>query len=189
MARDLLQLSDGKITLRPARLEQLDVVYEAIRESLPELHAALTWATLDYGHGHAEEFLRHAVQAWDDGSEYTFYVFDARTERLLGGCGLNYVDPPFRRCNLGYWCRTSETGRGVTTAATKLLARWALEAKGFERIEIVVETHNQASQRVAVKAGAQFEGIARRRVRLHDQQLDGAVFSFTTIDLARIVQT
>lgn len=183
MSSELLQLSDGAIKIRQVCVDQLDQVYEAIRQSLPELHAALTWATPDYGRGHAEEFLRHAVRAWEQGTEYTFYTFDDRTDRLLGGCGLNYIDPPFRRCNLGYWCRTGETGRGVTTAATKLLARWALEEKGFERVEIVVELHNEASQRVARKAGAQFEGVARRRVRLHDQQLDGAVFSLTTMEL------
>ncbi len=186
MSSERLQLSDGAVTIRQVGLDQLDQVYEAIRESLPELHATLTWATLDYGRTHAEEFLRHAVQAWVQETEFTFYTFDAQTDRLLGGCGLNYLDAPFRRCNLGYWCRTSETGRGATTAATKLLARWALEEKGFERVEIVVELHNEASQRVARKAGAQWEGVARRRVRLQDQQLDGAVYSLTRLELASL---
>lgn len=185
MSTSLLELTDGRIVLRQATLDQLDAICEAIAESLPALHRTLTWAVSDYGREHASQFLRYAVQAWQDDREFTFYIFDATGRRLLGGCGLNYVDPPFKRCNLGYWVRTSAAGNGVATAATRLLARWALEVKGFERIEIVAELSNEASRRVAQKAGAQFEGIARRRVRLHDAQLDGAVFSLVRSDLAQ----
>ena len=64
------------------------------------------------------------------------------------------------------------------------MARWALAELELERIEIVAATGNIASQRVALRAGATREGIARRRLRIGDEQRDAVVFSLVPGDLA-----
>ena len=46
--------------------------------------------------------------------------------------------------NLGYWVRTDATRRGIATAATRRLARWAFEALGLRRVEIVIAPGNAA---------------------------------------------
>jgi len=101
----------------------------------------------------------------------------ALLKEFLGGCGLNYLDRFNRRANLGYWVRASETGRGVATRAVRLLIDWAARETDLDRLEIVVALDNNASLRVAEKAGAVREGVLRHRLWIHGVAHDAAVFS------------
>ncbi|MBI4220354.1 MAG: GNAT family N-acetyltransferase, partial [Chloroflexi bacterium] len=110
-------------------------------------------------------------------------ITDARTGQFLGGCGLNGLDPTNRRANLFYWVRSSATGRGVATAAVKLLARYGFERMELLRIEILVEVGNDASKRVAEKSGARFEGTLRNRLYHQGRVRDSYLFSLILSDL------
>jgi RimJ/RimL family protein N-acetyltransferase len=63
------------------------------------------------------------------------------------------------------------------------LAKFGFEELQLERIEIVAAVGNKASERVAEKAGAVREGIARRRLRVHGVQHDAICFSLIPEDL------
>ncbi|MGL5096173.1 MAG: GNAT family N-acetyltransferase, partial [Planctomycetia bacterium] len=56
-------------------------------------------------------------------------------------------------------------------------AAWAFAETNLVRLEIVAAVDNHASRRVAEKAGAVFEGIARRRLLVHGASHDAAVYS------------
>lgn len=66
---------------------------------------------------------------------------------------------------LAYWMVPAARGRGLCTKAAQLLSRWAFDA-GFHRIGLEYSPANQASCRVAVKAGFLAEGT-RRGSALH----------------------
>src|SRR4030042_853957 len=141
--RKKLELTDGRIVLRPNRKEYIEATYKAIRESLAELSPWLPFAHKDYAIKETREWLKKRPGEWKKGTSYDFAIFDAKDEIYLGGCGINDIDKVYRKANLGYWVRTSRTGRGVATAATLLLAKWAFEELKLNRIEIVVATDNQ----------------------------------------------
>jgi RimJ/RimL family protein N-acetyltransferase len=61
----------------------------------------------------------------------------------------------------GYWVKREARGRGVATAALRLMAAFAFERVGVERLELMAETPNVASQRLAEKLGFRREGVAR----------------------------
>ena len=103
--------------------------------------------------------------------------------RFAGATGLNQFDPIARRANLGYWFRTSSTGRGYATESVLAVARFGFTTLELERIEIVAAVGNLRSQRVATCAGATREGIARRRLRVGDVQHDAVVFSLVREDI------
>jgi ribosomal-protein-alanine N-acetyltransferase len=84
--------------------------------------------------------------------------------RCVGFGLINQVNEFHRFANLGYWVRTGETGKGVATEVTRLLADFGFHTLNLERIELVIEVSNVASQRVAEKAGAVREGLLRRRL-------------------------
>jgi RimJ/RimL family protein N-acetyltransferase len=66
-----------------------------------------------------------------------------------------------------------------------MVARWAFQSLELERIEIVAARGNVRSQRVAERAGATREGIARKRLRVHTVQHDAVVFSLVRADLLK----
>ena len=108
---------------------------------------------------------------------------------------MRYLNPVDRVVNLGYWVRTSRTRQGISTTATRLLARFGFEELNLNRIEITAAISNKASQRVAEKAGAIREGFLRNRlvVRVqvadtmvfHEQVSDTVMFSLIPQDMAQ----
>ena len=63
------------------------------------------------------------------------------------------------------------------------MARFGLEELGLQRIEIVADADNQASQRVAEKVGATREAVLRNRLRLHGRSCDAVMFGLLLDDL------
>jgi ribosomal-protein-serine acetyltransferase len=78
--------------------------------------------------------------------------------------------------------RTGCTRRGIATRAAELLARFGFGSLGLDRIEIMVATPNEPSQRVAAKLGTTREGVLRRRLRVGETSYDAVVFSLIRDD-------
>jgi ribosomal-protein-serine acetyltransferase len=177
------QLTDGIITLRPYTMDDAQELYEAVRESIEELQRWMPWCHPDYSIEETRAWLSLRDDAWKNGADYGFRVADARSDRMLGGVGLNQINNDYRAANLGYWIRTSATGRGVATRATRLLARFAFEELNLVRIKIVAAVGNLASQRVAEKVGAVREGIMRKALIIHGTVHDAVLTSLVAEDM------
>jgi RimJ/RimL family protein N-acetyltransferase len=180
------ELSDGVIRLRPFREEDIDLVYNAVRESIAELAAWMAWCSEGYSRADAATHVRSRTDAWKNDSEYSFAVFDVATNEFLGSLGLNYMRREYQMVNLGYWIRTSHTKRGTATRATRLGARFALENLGLRRVEIIAAVGNLPSQRVAEKAGAQREGVLRKRLIVNGVQTDAVMYSLVAEDFENL---
>ena len=98
----------------------------------------------------------------------------ANQSRSVGLSGVNHAH---KFANLGYWVRTKRTHQGVASAATRLIALFALEELRLNRLELLVPIDNKASQRVAEKAGARWEGVLRKRLILTDSPHDAVLYS------------
>jgi ribosomal-protein-serine acetyltransferase len=177
-----VELSDGVISLRPMADANPDEVCQAVRESLVDLKPWMAWATEAYSIIDTRDWLAAAAEGWESGENYAFAIYDALDGRLSGGGGLNHINPYYRLGNLGYWVRSSRTGRGFAPRATRLLARFALEQLGMIRVEIVVAVGNVRSLRAAEKAGAWREGILRNRSPVGEQIYDAVMHSLIPTD-------
>lgn len=176
-------LSDDAILLRAFRLEDAEAIYAAVMESKPELSRWLPWCHDNYTISDTLEFLKHRGEAFQKEGEYAFVIVERTTGRFVGATGINQLDRSALRANHGYWLRTSATGRGYAARSTRLVARWAFETLGLERLEIVVAVGNEPSQRVARRVGATREGIARKRMRIGEVQHDAVIFSLVRDDV------
>lgn len=177
-----VELTDGSILLRPYQIRDVERMYEAARESMPELSVWMEWCHPDYSIEESREWVAKQDEAWERGIAYNFSMVDLRDGSYAGGCGINDIAKG-RVANLGYWVRTSRTKRGAATAATKLLARFGFDELKLIRIEIRVASPNLASQRVAEKSGAQREGILRNRMSVRDKVYDEVMFSLIPADM------
>ena len=180
------ELTDGRLMIRPYRAEDIEVMYEAVRESVAEVSPWLPWCHAGYTMEETTAFVAAREGAWKNDEAYAFGVFDAVAGAYLGGVGLNFVNRIHQCANLGYWVRTSRTGRGVASRAARLAARFALERLGFQRVEILAAVGNRASQRVAEKAGAALEGTLRKRLLVNGQPQDAVLYSLVAEDLAAV---
>ena len=68
-------------------------------------------------------------------------------------------------------------GRGVITRALGLVARWAFDDLGIERLQLTTHVDNPASQRVAEKCGFQREGLLRKYGLQRGERVDLVMFA------------
>jgi RimJ/RimL family protein N-acetyltransferase len=79
---------------------------------------------------------------------------------------------------MGYWIAASERGQGVCSRALRLLSRHALDDLEVQRVDLITDPDNLASQRVAEKVGFQREGVLRAHLRHPDGRIrDSVMFS------------
>jgi ribosomal-protein-serine acetyltransferase len=177
------RLTDGAMTLHPYRASDIDSVCEAVRESIAELSVWMSWCRPDYSIEETRAWIQSQPDKWEKGTEYNFAISYHTEPSYFGGCGLNVIDRDCGVANLGYWVRTSQTNKGIATAATLLLAQFAFNELKLNRVELTIAVDNRASLRVAEKAGATREGILRNRVVKNDTPSDAVVFSLIPQDL------
>ena len=156
--------------------QDAQALWEAARESGPEVFRWLPWCHPRYSMAEAEEWVRSRPALAAEGREYNFAIVGVDGQ-YLGGCGLNQVNRIHRFANLGYWVRTSATGQGVATAAVGQVADFAFQKTDLVRLEIVCAAGNERSQRVAERAGAVREGMLRHRLLVHGQPVDAVMYS------------
>jgi RimJ/RimL family protein N-acetyltransferase len=169
------------VQIRPYRLDDAPLVFEAARESLTELEPWMPWCHEEYSIEDSRAWLEVQVPAFARGDTYEFAIVSS-DGHYLGGCGLNQIERANSRANLGYWVRTATTRRGVATSAVRLLTKWAFQNTGLVRLEVVVAAENVASHRVAQKSGAVMEGVLRSRLILHGTAHDATIFSFVRVE-------
>jgi ribosomal-protein-serine acetyltransferase len=163
-------------SLRLYRLGDARSLAEAVRESVAEVAAWLPWCHDHYSVAEAANWIRSRARLRAEGHEYHFAIV-GRNGEFLGGCGVNQINPGHNFGNLGYWVRTSATGRGVATEAVRQLAEFAFKSTDLARLEIVCAIGNERSQRVAERAGALREGVLRQRLALKGKSVDATMYS------------
>ena len=172
-----IELSNDVVRIRRYCADDIDLLFEAARESTNQMFAWMSWCHPNYTLEESESFVLSREVAWNQKTEYDFAVFDVESEQFLGGVGLNQFNRDHNFANLGYWVRSGQTRRGIATAATVLAAQFGFEDLGLYRIEIVAAVGNTASQRVAEKAKAEREGVLRGRLLLHNRPHDAVMYS------------
>lgn len=175
-------LTDGHVTLRPHRTIDATVLADAVSESVATVGRWQDWCHAGYTSADAAAWIATCQKSWLMGDGHEFLVFDATTDALLGGMGVNHLNREHRFANLGYWVRESAQGQGVATRAGKLAVRFAFEAVKVSRIEIVAAHDNAPSRKTAERIGGIFEGMLRNRLVLRDNATDAAMYSIIPTD-------
>ena len=89
-------------------------------------------------------------------------IADAQDGRSIGQLDMFRVDWRLRQGEIGMVIAgTEDRGRGYGTEALELLAEFAFNSLGLERIELEVHMENAAALRCYQKAGFTLEGVKR----------------------------
>jgi RimJ/RimL family protein N-acetyltransferase len=184
MRRDIepVDLQTPRLCLRPYGDGHAAQLHAAARESVATVGRWMPWCHEGYREEDSVAWVNRSRLAWANGEEFSFAVFD-RAGRYVGGAGINQIHPEHNWANLGYWVRESRQGEGLAVEATVAVARFAFESLGLTRVEIVAAEGNRPSRRVAEKAGATFEGLARNRLVIGGVPVVAAVHSLVPGDL------
>jgi PPOX class probable F420-dependent enzyme len=107
----------------------------------------------------AKEWLDFQQRGWQDGTRFCFAVLEA-DGLLLGNVVLHGVDPDKATAEVGYWTGARARGRGVAPAALEAITGWAFDTfEHLDALELLHDSGNQASCRVAEKTGYRLDSV------------------------------
>jgi RimJ/RimL family protein N-acetyltransferase len=177
------RIETRRLVLRPYAPTDGPALFEAVQESLSELRLWLPWADKHPDPEASIETCRRVRRGWDEQTDFTMGIFGREDGRLLGGTGLHRMKWDIPSFEIGYWVRSSASGRGFVTESTAGLARTCFRLLGAGRVEVFCDPRNAASRRVAERAGFAYEGTLRsRHVNADGSLRDSAVYSLVRQD-------
>ena len=141
-----------RLVIRSPRPGDGAALHEAIVESLDELRPWMPWAHGPQSPELAEAYARRSRADFLARRDLPILLFE-RDGALIGGSGLHRIDWAVPRFEIGYWVRTSASGRGYATEAARRIADFAFTVLGAERVEIWCDASNVRSAAVARAAG------------------------------------
>jgi [ribosomal protein S5]-alanine N-acetyltransferase len=141
----------------------------------PTIVAAYADPVMGYWHSRtvdseveARALIERWLSAWSAGSGANWAVVRTVSAggegNVLGGMALGRIDTGLGCGECAYWILPAARGGGVATRALGALANWAFADAGFHRLSLIHSTSNDASCRVATKAGFAPEGVERSSI-------------------------
>ena len=154
-----------RLILRAAKSGDGPETFEAVLESVNELKPWMPWAHPEPLLESSIEFHANAQAKWYSRDMLDFQWIDKATQRLVGKGGFHTINWDVPKFEIGYWVRSSMTGRGYCIEAVNALVALATRELGAKRLEICSDPRNQRSRHVAERCGFVLEGILRRNMR------------------------
>lgn len=155
------ELADEEIVLAPFAEADVDAIVEHCND---EAIARFTFLPVPYERAHALDFHANQDARRERGEAIDLSIRGRDRRELIGAVGLRAFREDRRSVEVGYWVAPPARGRGAAPRAVRLITDWALANLPLERVDLPLDHRNDASRRVAEKAG--FEPTSERR-RLH----------------------
>lgn len=99
--------------------------------------------------------------------------------KLVGGCGIRIDQHRPWVGEIGYFVDKAYQGQGIATEAVKQLEKIGFDELKLQRIAILMDIRNIASEQVARKSGYEKEGIAKKIHRIEKEYYDCFVYAKT----------
>lgn len=148
--------------------------HDLIEANRAHLARWLPWAS---GQGFDEtlDFIRKTrSQASENDGFQTSIVLDGS---IIGMAGYPGIDWSNRSTRIGYWLDEAHQGRGIMTAAVRLLTDHALAVWQLNRVEIHAASENRRSRAIPDRLGFREEGTLRRAQLVGGRYLDSVVYA------------
>lgn len=176
-------LIDGATALRPWRDTDVVALTKAARD--PEI-SRWTAVPVNYTDSDARAYLLQRYDAITRGMMAPFAIVDASEPQagVLGSISLMRLNWRHRRGEVGYWLAKGARGRGHATRAVRQICRWGFASLGLERVDLMAATGNDASQRVAQRAGFTREAVLRSYLAGKEGRQDMVAFGLLADDFS-----
>jgi RimJ/RimL family protein N-acetyltransferase len=173
------ELTDGRVRLRRLRAADKAAVVKACNDGLVERFCYRV--PFPYDESDFMEFLAYNEHFWARELIANWTVVDPEDDEPLAMISLEVI--AVRQAGeVGYWCAPWARGRGVMSAALRLVRDWAFDELELERLELTTDVDNIGSQRVAAAAGFHREGVMRGYLTARGRRTDDVLFGMVAGD-------
>jgi RimJ/RimL family protein N-acetyltransferase len=164
-------IETDRLLLRSFQADDAPALHEALSESINELRRSLwflSWVAEEPTHRAAEIRCTKAQASFLLRTDLAYLAFDKARGRLVASIGLHRTDWSVPKTEVGYWVRTSESGKGFATEGVASLTRCAFQSLHVKRVELVTDESNVASRAVAERCGFALEGVLHNMMKAPD---------------------
>lgn len=154
-----MPITTKRLTIRPMMPGDGKQIFEAIEESRSELCKWFPWVNNVKHWKDSEKTAREFYANFILRKSFSFLIFCEK--KFIGGCGFNDPDWSVPSASIGYWCQTSEQGKGYIREATAALILYAFQVIGFKRLTILCKEENTKSISIAETLGFFLETKAK----------------------------
>ena len=182
MFKRVLIIRDNELLLRPLRYRDRDLwnqVRHVNRDWLSPWEATRPEIEADAPLPSFAQMIHFQNQELKAQRSYSLgmWLSDGGKERLIGQVTLGgIVLGAYRGGYIGYWIDQRFASRGFTTRAVIALTQFAFSELNLHRIEINLRPENEASRKVAEKAGYIYEGLRPRYLHIDGDWRDHSTF-------------
>ena len=169
------RFESDRLLIRAPRPGDGAAVHAAIAESTAELRLWMDWAHGEQQLEDVEAIVREAHANFLARRDLRLHLYLREGGAFVGSSGLHRINWEVPRFEIGYWVRTSLTGRGYATEAARRIGDFAFDVLGAERVEIWCDARNVPSAAVAERAGFRLEARMVRHRRAVDGELSDSL--------------
>lgn len=155
-------LETERLIIRPARPEDAEIFHKAIINSFKELQLWLSWVKNDFTLGEATRTCREAYGKFLLNQDIMVFFIDKKTNELVGASGLMKPIWDLGIFEVGYWCNTKYTKKGLMTEGLLSLCDYAINTLKANRLYLTTDDENIDSWKLAERAGFKHEGTLRK---------------------------
>lgn len=119
---------------------------------------------------------RENAQAW---KSWDAAIYDKRTQKCIGRCGINKIDDKVPSFELGYWISEAYYGKWIMPECVTAYLQFAFEKSSFEKWVIRCNTENENSKKVALKCGFNYEWTFKNNERIRWELRDTSFYGIT----------
>ena len=171
MSRLPASIETSRLLLRLIQEADTEALNTAILASHAQLERWMEWAVRPQAMEDTRLFCRDSVKSWEAETALNLVMVEPSSGEIVGACGYPRIDWSVPRFEIGYWCRTDRTGRGLVSEAVWALAGHPFRRLAANRVELRIDDANRRSWRVAERLGFRREATLRNDSRFGDGSL------------------
>src|SRR5581483_482103 len=177
-------IGSERVLLRQYRTQDADALAELIAGSFEGHLAPWSPPSMEIeagGRRAAREHILAALDKWEEGSDYRFFITLRETAEIAGQIGLTQiVRGVSQSCFIGYWVGLPFVQKGYATEAVILAMEFAFDVLKLHRISLWIAVENRVSLKIPAKLGLRFEGTARQALFVGNRWQDTHVYAMTS---------
>ncbi|MGO8953163.1 MAG: GNAT family N-acetyltransferase [Rhodomicrobium sp.] len=114
---------------------------------------------------------------------YAFFLFRTSDKALIGGITLSSIRRGVSQsCSLGYWIGAPYARQGYMTRGVRAVTWFVFDVLRLHRLEAACLPENKASAALLTRTGFQYEGLARRYLKINGTWQDHWLFALLNDD-------
>ncbi|PHK49690.1 GNAT family N-acetyltransferase [Staphylococcus edaphicus] len=143
-----------KVALLPPELNMAEPLYQLIKDNFLHLSPFLDFIKEDMTIEDEQAYLKMMIQHHAEDRARLFMIYYEQI--LIGTIDLHKIDQTNRKAEVGYWIAKGYTGKQIVTKCVEHLCHYAFEILSLNKLTILADVDNIASNKVAEKAGFTF---------------------------------